>query len=308
MRNPLPDRERVPAYHYNNEQSRAILETLTDASLTIKEAVADVVDQFFVGTADWGLELWEASLGLAPEQTGGLETRRARVLAKLNTRGVTTVQAIRDMVEIVTGRKGDVAEHFDQYTFSVIVHFLLADTTANIRTLFRQVEEIKPAHLSFDIVGAFCPAEWKNSISLSFCRMLVRTHFITCCPGAIRLNGSRRLDGTWILDQAFTGMHWERVAFALPFRERKDPGPGGLRLSGARTRTKECLTVPLFGSYAEARSGERASFRRAVWSVSVRQNCRLIGTLSRNTMWRLDGAYCLSGIKKLNAAITKEEI
>lgn len=56
-------------------------------------------------------------------------------------------------------------------------------------------------------------------------------------------------------------------------------------------------------------------FRGMAWEqvrffVPVRERaaCRLPGTLTRDTMWRLDGEYRLDGRKKLNAAITKEEI
>lgn len=83
-----------------------------------------------------------------------LEVRRARVLAKLNTRGTTTVQAIRDMVKIITGREADVIEHFSDYAFSILIKLPPTEkiTTANMQELAQQVEAVKPAHLAFQIV------------------------------------------------------------------------------------------------------------------------------------------------------------
>ena len=60
----LPLRERVPDYHYASEQSKALIETLAGASLEAKAALTDVIDQFFVNTATWGLTLWEQQVGI----------------------------------------------------------------------------------------------------------------------------------------------------------------------------------------------------------------------------------------------------
>ena len=49
----LTERELVPGYHLACAQSRALIETLADASLDAKAALEDVMDQFFVETATW---------------------------------------------------------------------------------------------------------------------------------------------------------------------------------------------------------------------------------------------------------------
>ena len=53
MSGALSMRERVPDYHYASEQSKALIETLEDASLEAKAALEDVMAQFFIG--DLGL-------------------------------------------------------------------------------------------------------------------------------------------------------------------------------------------------------------------------------------------------------------
>ena len=50
----LPNRERVPEYHYASEQSKALIDMLEDASLEAKAALEDVMAQFFVDTATGG--------------------------------------------------------------------------------------------------------------------------------------------------------------------------------------------------------------------------------------------------------------
>ena len=89
IENLLPQRELAPAYYLAHEQSRAIIETLADASLEAKTALADVMNQFFVDTATWGLALWEWQVGLQTDTSLSLDTRRAAIRQKLVASGNT---------------------------------------------------------------------------------------------------------------------------------------------------------------------------------------------------------------------------
>ncbi len=149
----LPVRECVPAYYYACEQSKAIIETLADASLEAKAALADVIDQFFVDTATWGLRLWEQQVGIQTDASLSQAARRAAVKQKLVASGNTTAEMVRGLAESMTGYEARVIVNGD-YNFSL--EFLgetntLADIdTAELRAI---VEQIKPAHLRFVISG-----------------------------------------------------------------------------------------------------------------------------------------------------------
>lgn len=153
MKEELTIRERVPDYHYACEQSRAIIETLTDASLAAKAALADVIDQFFVETATWGLSLWEHQVGLETDGSLSLAARRAAVRQKLVASGNTTAEMVRQLAESITGYEARVIVNSD-YSFSL--EFLgeaniLADI--DVEEVRAIVEQIKPAHLCFVIAG-----------------------------------------------------------------------------------------------------------------------------------------------------------
>ena len=153
MRENLPKRERVPDYHYACQQSKAIIETLADASLEAKAALADVIDQFFVDTATWGLALWEQQVGIGTDISLSIAARRAAVKQKLVASGNTTAEMVRQLAEAITGYGARVIVN-DDYSFSL--EFLgetntLADIdVSEIRSV---VEQIKPAHLRFIISG-----------------------------------------------------------------------------------------------------------------------------------------------------------
>ncbi|WP_298035327.1 putative phage tail protein [uncultured Dysosmobacter sp.] len=153
MRETLPERERVPAYHYACEQSKAIIETLADASLEAKAALEDVIDQFFVDTATWGLRLWEQQVGIQTDASLSQAARRAAIKQKLVASGNTTAEMVRGLAESITGYEARVIVNGD-YSFSL--EFLgEANTLAdiNVEEVRSIVEQIKPAHLRFVISG-----------------------------------------------------------------------------------------------------------------------------------------------------------
>lgn len=153
IENLLPQRELAPAYYLAHEQSRAIIETLADASLEAKTALADVMNQFFVDTATWGLALWEWQVGLQTDTSLSLDTRRAAIRQKLVASGNTTAEMVRGLAESITGYEARIIVNSD-YSFSL--EFLgerneLADI--DVEEVRSVVEQIKPAHLRFVISG-----------------------------------------------------------------------------------------------------------------------------------------------------------
>lgn len=119
MRENLPRRERVPDYHYACEQSKAIIETLADASLEAKAALADVVDQFFVDTATWGLSSWETALGIQVDEKKTLDLRRSCIRGKLRGNGMTTVAMIKNVAESYSNGDVAVTEYPAQYRLEI---------------------------------------------------------------------------------------------------------------------------------------------------------------------------------------------
>lgn len=149
----LTERELVPGYHLACAQSRALIETLADASLDAKAALEDVMDQFFVETATWGLDLWEQQVGIDTDRGLSHESRRGAIKQKLVASGNTTAEMVRQLAEAITGYEARVIVNQD-YSFSL--EFLgekneLADI--DVEGLRSVVEQIKPAHLRFVISG-----------------------------------------------------------------------------------------------------------------------------------------------------------
>ena len=153
MGNTLPTTERVPDYHYISEQSRVLIGSLADASAEAKTALDDVMQQFFVKTATWGLALWEQQVGITTDSSLSIEDRRSAVLQKLVASGNTTAEMIRDLAKSITGYEARVIVN-DDYSFSLeFVGEKTEFADINVEEVRSIVEQIKPAHLRFVISG-----------------------------------------------------------------------------------------------------------------------------------------------------------
>ena len=187
-----------------------------------QRTITALENQLTINTSTHLLPRHERLFALPVNTTESLEVRRARVLAKLNTRGTTTVRAIRDMVEIITGREGDVIEHFEDYAFSVLIKLLPADATTDVQELIRQIEEIKPAHLLFDIIAAFRPTPLVHENRLVFHRLAIRFSASNSRGTPfIRFDGSVHFDGSSQFNQAPDGISLWRAAFRTSFSNRE---------------------------------------------------------------------------------------
>lgn len=144
----LPVYERVPAYHDDSPESRALIDVTTKAVLRCGAAFDDVALQFNVKTATWGLAEWERLYGVSPRPGSTLEERRAAVIARMSAQGTTTVERVRALATAITGYDCRVIEDAPRYTFSI--EFLgtqSAFVALPAKTLAVAIDEIKPAHL-----------------------------------------------------------------------------------------------------------------------------------------------------------------
>lgn len=204
-------------------EQMADLQQAEQTELTqLQRTITALENQLFISTSTFLLPRHERMFALPVNTAESLEARRARVLAKLNTRGTTTVKAIKEMVQIVTDRESDVVEYFDQYSFSIIIYLLFSDMTTDLRELVDQIEEIKPAHLVFDLVGAFEPTGLENKNHLSFHQIEVLSRFSNArgVP-VIRFDGTARFDGSFLFNQAQTGIQFPDLAFSSHFKNKE---------------------------------------------------------------------------------------
>lgn len=116
-----------------------------------EEDVADLLEQFFLDTATWGLSCWEKVYGVESNAGKPLEVRRSAVRAKLRGVGTTTVELVQNVSESFVNGEVAVVEHNDQYRFDIVMLSVIG-IPPNMEDLKRAIEEIKPAHLAYEII------------------------------------------------------------------------------------------------------------------------------------------------------------
>lgn len=111
----------------------------------LDENIQDLLNQFFIETATWGLQYWEEEFNIIPNINDTYEIRRNRILAKKRGQGTTTKEVIKNICNSYVDNT-DVIEHSVEYWFELILEsykgfpYLLND-------LYDIIDEIKPAHL-----------------------------------------------------------------------------------------------------------------------------------------------------------------
>nr|DAK99056.1 MAG TPA: tail protein [Caudoviricetes sp.] len=113
--------------------------------------IDDLCNQLFLGTATWGLSLWEKMFDVKTDLSKSYEFRRAAVRAKMMGTGTTTVELIKNVAESFLGGEVRVVEQNSAYKFQIIMETIIG-IPPNVEDLKRSIEEIKPAHLTFEII------------------------------------------------------------------------------------------------------------------------------------------------------------
>lgn len=140
--------------------AQTALQPLMDA---LEDTEEDFVQQLWPATATWGLDLWEAALGITKQAADTTAYRRTRVIAKLRGAGVTTVAMIQSVAESFSNGEVEIIQDAANYSFTVKFVGTIG-IPPNMDDLTAAIEEIKPAHLAYsyeylfrtwDMIGAY---------------------------------------------------------------------------------------------------------------------------------------------------------
>ena len=113
----------------------------------LKAAVADILDQLFVNTATWGLDLWEEFCGLQTNLGDAYVQRRTRVLNFLNANQTSTLEFITYLVNrYVADKTGIVVDHPENYSIDIL---LPDNKITSFEDLEKALRIFVPAHIAW---------------------------------------------------------------------------------------------------------------------------------------------------------------
>lgn len=144
------------------QQMREFQQTYTSQGYEIGReqlALEDLDEQGYVGTATWGLVLWENVLGIKTNANLSDELRRKNILQQLRTTETTTASLLENVGKDLTGIRVWVEEEPEKSHINVFL--MTRDAIPNNLEIFRRlIEALKPAHLTYTLT--FYVTRWKD--------------------------------------------------------------------------------------------------------------------------------------------------
>lgn len=111
--------------------------------------IQDLINQCFIQTATWSLNIWEELYKLEIDLTDTYENRRARVISAMRGHGTTTIEMIKNLATSFSNGDVEIIEHSSEYYF--IVKFVgTKGVPPKIEDLKNAINLIKPCHLGVE--------------------------------------------------------------------------------------------------------------------------------------------------------------
>ncbi|MGE7843873.1 putative phage tail protein [Lysinibacillus sp. NPDC093712] len=139
----------VPSYYEELLESSELLNAEDAEFARLNANIDDLLLQFNVSTATWGLWEWERICGIASDANKTLGERRSNVKARLRGYGVVTKQHIKNVADGYYGGETEVTERFSEYI--IVIKFTSSyGIPSNLSDLQAILREIIPAHLAIE--------------------------------------------------------------------------------------------------------------------------------------------------------------
>jgi len=140
--------EYLPVHYQNSPEIVELQEALQSWTDRLSADRDDLMNQFFIRDATWGLRLWEQTLGIETDISRPYAFRRSRVESKLRGLGTTTKAMIENLAASFSNGEVEVIEHNAEYRFEVRFVGTIG-IPPNMDDLTAAIDEIKPAHLDY---------------------------------------------------------------------------------------------------------------------------------------------------------------
>lgn len=205
--------QNLPSIMQKIKQFQGIREGENPEFRALFQAVEQVLNRAFIEESDEaGIRRWERMLNIAA--SGDLDVRKFRVLARMNERLPYTMPIVKQQLQVLCGPDGyTLALNHEEYTLRVELAFLVSEKLAAVR---EYLERIKPANILVRY-GLWNPAIALMESHKFIVQDLTMPVFFWNRPAndTVILNGARKLDGTWFLDQPTRGISRQNICMNI---------------------------------------------------------------------------------------------
>lgn len=153
--------EYLPVFISQDKEINTLLSVESTEHNRQRELLIDILKQFFVHSATWGLDLWEKVFAIYSKPNESYELRRAKIYAKLQSKQISTVEFLTQLASKFFPQQATVKiqEVNPKNLFYLIANYTALDN--DYFSLRDAIEIYKPAHLAMiiqhflDGVGGF---------------------------------------------------------------------------------------------------------------------------------------------------------
>ena len=144
----------MPGYYRKSKVMNDLVQSIENEFERLKTETALTENQFFVILSDRDIKNHEEDVGLVPDASADIETRRGRVLSKLRGTGTVTKTMMKNVAASFVNGDIEIIEYPSEYCFAV-KFTSKTGVPYNIADIQAMIEEIKPAHLAVEYIFTY---------------------------------------------------------------------------------------------------------------------------------------------------------
>lgn len=146
--------EKMPGYYRKSKVMNDLIHAIENEFERLKQETILTENQFFVILSDRDMKNHEEDVGLVPDTSADIETRRSRVLSKLRGTGTVTKTMMKNVAASFVNGDIEIIEYPSEYCFAV-KFTSKTGVPYNIADIQAMIEEIKPAHLAVEYIFTY---------------------------------------------------------------------------------------------------------------------------------------------------------
>lgn len=144
----------MPGYYRKSKVMNDLIHSIENEFERLKSETILTENQFFVILSDRDIKNHEEDVGLVPDTSADIETRRGRVLSKLRGTGTVTKTMMKNVAASFVNGDIEIIEYPSEYCFAV-KFTSKTGVPYNIADIQAMIEEIKPAHLAVEYIFTY---------------------------------------------------------------------------------------------------------------------------------------------------------
>ena len=146
--------EKMPGYYRKSKAMNDLVHSIENEFERLKAETTLTENQFFIILSDRDIKNHEEDVGLVPDASADIETRRGRVLSKLRGTGTVTKTMMKNVAASFVNGDIEIIEYPSEYCFAV-KFTSKTGVPYNITDIQAMIEEIKPAHLAVEYIFTY---------------------------------------------------------------------------------------------------------------------------------------------------------